>query len=381
MKLLRLIVRNALRNRRRTILTTLSIGISLCLFAVAMTLPAIANSVLAVNNSSPRIVCFNKASMNYEMPAAYQRRIAAMPHVAGAAAWLWFGGTYRDPNNTFPNFGVDPDQFPVVWPDSQVSKSQLAEFLSDRSACLAGVTTMRNFNFRIGDRVTLRGTYYQTDASCRIVGAVSNAFGLPSNGLWFRRDYLEAVTGSRGFVDFYWVATDSIASIPSVIGALEHTFANSSSELECASEKGFNTTMFENYRMYLWLAEGVSFMVVGVIALVAANTAAMAVRERRREIAVLRSLGFSKAMVAASVVAEFALVGAIGGLLACALGNLAIRAMASSAMLNLIFVSQLPLSVTVLTLLLASALGAFSALVPVVLAVRRNIVDQLRVVD
>src|SRR5713101_3136137 len=114
MKFLHLVLCNLRRNRRRTVLTTLSIGISLSLFAVAMTLPAIANAVLDASASSPRIVCYNKASYNYELPSSYKSRIASIAHVNAVAAWKWFGGTYRSPSDTFPNFGVDQDQFDAV---------------------------------------------------------------------------------------------------------------------------------------------------------------------------------------------------------------------------------------------------------------------------
>ena len=66
------------------------------------------------------------------------------------------------------------------------------------------------------------------------------------------------------------------------------------------------------------LVNGIGLAVCFTILLVTANTMSMAVRERRTEIAVLKTLGFASGQVMGLVVTEALLLGAAGGLLGVA---------------------------------------------------------------
>src|SRR5262250_374916 len=92
MKFLRMVYRNLTRNRRRTLLTILSIAVSMFIFAALFTLPSFVDRVLAASATSTRLVCHGKAGLGYSLPESYRRRIAAIPHVVGVDLWNWFGG-------------------------------------------------------------------------------------------------------------------------------------------------------------------------------------------------------------------------------------------------------------------------------------------------
>jgi putative ABC transport system permease protein len=128
MKFLRLILRNLLRSRRRTLLTMLSIAVSVFIFAALFTLPSFVEVVLASSASSARLVCHGKAGLGYSLPEAYGRRIAAMPHVVGVDMWNWFGGIYHLPSDQFPNLAVEQNEMDKVWPDWRVSRESAMSF-------------------------------------------------------------------------------------------------------------------------------------------------------------------------------------------------------------------------------------------------------------
>src|SRR5260370_38889198 len=65
------------------------------------------------------------------------------------------------------------------------------------------------------------------------------------------------------------------------------------------------------------LAECLGLVVVVAIGLVAANTAAMSIRERRSEIAVMRSIGFPSWVILSLLVGESLIVGLSGGAIGC----------------------------------------------------------------
>ena len=80
-KYLKLIFKNLLRSKRRTILTILSIAVSLFIFSVLVSLPTFANQMLADTTSSVHILCRTKMGLGYPLPVAYKPKIAAIPHV------------------------------------------------------------------------------------------------------------------------------------------------------------------------------------------------------------------------------------------------------------------------------------------------------------
>src|SRR4029077_7884441 len=103
--------------------------------------------------------------------------------------------------------------------------------------------------------------------------------------------------GRPGFVSIFWVRADSSAAVPALIASLDEQFANSTAETQSESEAAFMNNFISNYRAFFTMAEVLGVIVVFTIALVAANTAAMSIRERRNEIAVMRSLGFTSRLI------------------------------------------------------------------------------------
>ena len=291
MKFAALVFKNLTRNRRRTILTVLSIAVSLFIFSALASLPTVAEQILADSASSVRIACHNKAGLAYSLPEAYTQRIAATPHVVAVIAQSWFGGIYHEVSDEFPNMAVDPERIDVMWPDWGLSSEAIAQFKRQRTACLVGPSTMKRFNWRVGQQIMLRGTLYPFNVTLTIVGTMGGK--APPNFLIFRRDYLEEAAGRPGFVDNFWVRADQASAVPQVIASLDEGFANSSAQTLSESEASFLGDFMQTFRLFFRMAEILGLIIVVTIGLVAANTAAMSIRERRSEIAVMRSIGFT----------------------------------------------------------------------------------------
>jgi putative ABC transport system permease protein len=371
---------NLARNRRRTILTTLSIAASLFVFSVLMSLPGVFRQILADRAGTLRIVCHSSGGPIYTLPEAYRGRIAALPHVEQVAAFTLFAGIYHLPSDQFPNFAVDHAGIDKMWPDWGISRVAAEAFKHTRIACLAGESLVQRFGWRIGQRITLRGTFYPVNVELELVGLLSNK--APPIALLFRRDYLEEILGRPGQVNIFWVRVDSSTAIPLVIGEIDHEFANSSAETRSESEASYFGLIAGFFRGILAIAEGLAILSAIAIMLVAANTAAMSIRERRNEIAVMRALGFRGGTILASLLAESLMMGLAGAIAGCGLGWAALRlvGLGSSALGPIAFALHLSSSVVVETLLAGSAIGLGAALVPGLNATRTNIVDALRAV-
>jgi putative ABC transport system permease protein len=373
-------LRNLARNRRRTILTTLSIAASLFVFSVLMSLPGVFGQILADRAGTLRVITHSTSGPIYTLPEAYRARIEEQPHVEQVVAFTLFAGIYHLPSDQFPNFAVDPDGIERMWPDWGVTPAVAAAFRSERIACLAGTSLMQRFGWHVGQRIALRGTIYPVNVELEIVGVLADK--APPIALLFRRDYLEEMLGKPGLVNMFWVKVDSSAAIPAVIDEIDSQSANSSARTQSESEAGYFNLMAGFFRPLITLAEALALLTVFAIMLVAANTAAMSIRERRPEIAVMRAMGFTSRTILASLLAEGLVMGVIGAAAGCmlAFGALRVVALGSAALGPLAFALHLPPSVMAETLVAGAVMGLGAAFIPGVNAARANIVETLRAV-
>jgi putative ABC transport system permease protein len=378
LKYLTLVFKNLFRSKRRTFLTVLSIAVSLFIFSALVSIPTVADQILGNTASSTRIATHNKAGLAYSIPVAYKQRIATIPHVEVVVPESWFGGVYHEVYDQFPNLAADPEQVDQMWPDWGISQQSFEQFKKIRTAALVGADTMKKFNLQVGQQIQLRGTLYPFNVTLQIVGTISGK--APPDFLLFRRDYLEEAAGRPGIVDNIWVKVDKPENVPQVIAAIDEGFANSSAETLSESEAAFIGSFMDQYRTFFRMAEILGFIVVLTIGLVAANTAAMSIRERRGEIAVMRSMGFPSRTILSLLLAESLLIGLIGGIIGCGSAYIVLKAFSIGNVGGPLGSIRMPPVVLVETLVVAALIGLFSALVPASSAARRNIVDALRTV-
>jgi putative ABC transport system permease protein len=310
-----LVLRNFRRNRLRTLLTGASITLSIFLVCAVLTLPGGLNAILSRMSSSTRITVHNKAGLAYVLPYSYLQKIRAVPGVTAATSFSWFGGIYDEPKNLFPNFAVDPEVVGDVWPDYKIDGQALADFRRYRDAALVGYQTMRNFHWKIGDRVTLRGTAWPVDLDFRIVGELPERTGNP---VWFlfSRVYLEEAVRAKGqsaeIAGMIWARVQNPADVPVVMRRVDELFRNSAAETASETEKSFFESFMSSLSGLTHIILAVGFLVVVAVVFITANTCSMAIRERATEIAILKALGFRWRAILALLLAE-TMVLALGG--------------------------------------------------------------------
>ena len=381
MNYLSLVLRNLTRNKRRTILTTLSITVSIFIFASLISLPGLLDEVLRDRANSRRLICHSKASLFYMLPEAYRRRIETVPHVEAVAAYSLFLASYRNPNEQLAALGVDDDHVREIFPDWDISAQTEHEFESMRTAALVATNLMKLFGWKIGQTIMLRGMMYPVDLQLTIVGVLNEEAAGPR--IMFRRDYMEELLGRPGTANLFWVKVDSSKSAPEVIAAIDEMFANSpnetATETEVAliqSQEGGNLAMMLNGAKFL------ATIVIFTIGLVAINTAAMAVRERRHEMAVMRAIGFTRRSIVARILIEGLIVGVTAGVLGCVLAVVGFDLLphVAGALGPLALAMTLQPRIVAYSFLIATLIGAASAFIPAALATRGDISTELRAV-
>jgi putative ABC transport system permease protein len=381
MNYLSLVLRNLTRNKRRSILTTLSITVSVFIFAALISLPGLLNQVLRDRANSLRLICHSKASLFYTLPESYRRRIEGLPHVQAVAAYSFFIATYQDPNQQLGVLAVDDDHIREIFPDWDVSAETEHEFQSIRTAALVATNLMKLYRWKVGQTIILRGTIYPVDLQLTIVGVVNELAAGPR--ITFRRDYMEELLGRPGTANLFWVKIDSSKSVPEVIAAIDEMFANSANETATETENALiKSQEGGNLGLMLNGAKFLAAIVMFTIALVAANTAAMGVRERRHEMAVMRAIGFTRRSIIARILVEGLVVGVTGGVLGCllAVAGFDLLPRVAGALGPLALAMTLQPRIVAYSLLIAAAIGATSGFIPAALATRGDISTELRAV-
>jgi putative ABC transport system permease protein len=381
MNYLSLVLRNLTRNKRRTTLTTLSITVSVFIFASLISLPGLLNQVLRDRANSLRLICHSKASLLYMLPESYRRRIETVPHVEAVAAYSVFLATYRNPNEQLGVLAVDDDHIREIFPDWDLSAATAREFESLRTAALVATNLMKVYGWKVGQTIMLRGTMYPVDLQLTIVGVLNEEAAGPR--IMFRRDYMEELLGRPGTANLFWVKIDSSKSAPEVIAAIDEMFANSANETATETE----VTLIKNQiggdlGLMLNGAKFLAAIVMCTIALVAVNTAAMGVRERRHEMAVMRAIGFTRGSIVARILVEGLMVGVTGGVFGCVLAYFGFELLphVSGVLGPLALAMTLQPRIIAYSFVIAAAIGAASGFVPATLATRGDISTELRAV-
>lgn len=330
MKFLTLVLKSSFRNKRRTILTILSIAVSLFLIVTLQTLVKELEDPPVTPEGAFRVWVQHKVSLGVTMPISYRMRLRQMPGVEKVIAMQWFQGTYKDPANFFAQFAIDVDQFFDVYPDIDVSPEHRKAFEQERTACLVGASIAGRYGWKVGDKITLVGQIIPVSPELTVRGFISG--GNTEATLFFRWDYLNELTnGGLDEVSTFAVMTKSPEVVPAVIESIDSTFANSTAPTKSQTENAFLQgfmTMFGNVRT---LVISISTVVLFTIILVAANTMAMSIRERTSEIAIMKTLGFSPGKVLGLMVGESVAIAVTGGLL----GSLSARVLYSGIDWNL----------------------------------------------
>jgi putative ABC transport system permease protein len=192
MTLVRFVRKNAFRNKRRSILTILSIAFPLLLLSFLMSIwRAFYGDDLRSAQSNQRLITRHKVSLTNLIPGYYRDKIRHIPGVARVVPMNWFGGVYKDTTqkNFFARFGTDPDEFFDIYPELSIPKDQEEAWRKDRAGCVADIALAQKYGWKVGDRIVLQGDIYPIRLELTLRGIFTPQ--LPNNSLYFNEKYVE----------------------------------------------------------------------------------------------------------------------------------------------------------------------------------------------
>ncbi len=412
MKYLPFVFKHLRRNWVRT--TSTVVAMAVCIFLLC-TLRSVLSEVdsMLLASSSTRLVTRHSVSLTFNLPVAYESRILSVPGVKGVAKTIWFGGalpakkegqadeTATDGDSTtdwskfFNNMAVDADNFFPMYPELTIPPDQWKSFRETRSGCVIGSKLAKKFGWKVGDRFFLESfipPYRRRSGPFEfVVSGIYDADlakypGTDVSTMYFHYEYLKEGTGREIGVGTYMVEIADGNQAASVGKAIDALFENSSATSITETEQAFKAGFIAMAGNLALLLNGIGLAVAFTILLVTANTMSMAVRERRTEIGVLKTLGFSSAHVMGFVVGEALLLGVLGGALGVFGSQTLLYGLSHAPGITEILAGmgltglELKPAVAALGFSIAVVLGLFAGLVPALSAYRAKITDILRTV-
>jgi putative ABC transport system permease protein len=377
MKYLPLVVANLVRKKTRTALTIGSFAVALHLYGLLAVVNGAFSQGVDVAGAD-RLVVVNRVSIIQPLPLAYRDRLLRTPGVAHVAFASWFGGVYQDERNFFPQFAIDREGYPKMYPEFIVPDDQWRSFLTDKEAAVVGEKLAERFGWKVGDRIPIRGTIFPGAWEFNLRGIYrGQRVQDDTMQFWFRWDYLdERKTAGKGRVGWYTVRVANPDDGPAIAKAIDENFANSPYETRTDTEKAFAAGWVKQMGNIQLLIMTIGSVVFFTLLLVTGNTMAIAVRERTRELAVLKTVGFSDRFVLAMVIAETIVVAITGATIGLGLAKLlTLRGDPTGGLLPLFYLS--PGSIAS-GFALALAVGLVAGFLPALSASRLRVVDALR---
>ena len=378
MTLTHFVAKSAFRNKRRSLLTVASIAFSLLLLCIMLCVWRSFYIDKGAPDSALRIMTRHKVSLANFIPIYYREKIRTVPGVVHVVPMTWFGGKYKDdkPENFFAQFATDPDEYFDVAADKVMPPDQLAAWKHDRAGCVVDAELARKHNWKIGDHIILQGSIFPTTLDLNLRGIYS--IDPPNSALYFHAKYLEeSVSWFKDSAGFYFTRVDTAENMPRAAHAIDDMFHGTPVPTKSESEQAFKLDFINTLGSVKVFILSICGAVVFTTLLVCANTMAMSIRERTREVAVLRTLGFTRENILKLLLSESIAISLMGGLVGVMLGTLVVKAMSRPG-IGLPVSMHMTAATALVVMLVAAVVGLISGLIPSYRASNLGIVDALR---
>jgi putative ABC transport system permease protein len=380
---LMLIRKNLFRKKLRAILMLFSILIAFLIFGVLAGFERAFNAGEDVA-AADRLMVVNKINFTQPLPIAYVNRVRAIGGVRQVTHFNWFGGYYQEPKNFLIVMAVEPESYLQVYQDQiEVAADARQAFSRERTGVLVGEAMLKKWGWKLGDRVPIMSNIFTQKNGSRtwdftIVGTfLPRKPNVDTNFMVLQYEYFnETQNLGRDLIGWMALNTSSPSENDRVAKAIDQMFANSLYETSTDTEKAFNkafAAQLGNIALIVALVVGAAF---ATILMIVGNTMVMAVRERTREIGVLKTLGFSGGRIVRLILGEAVLLALLGGLPGIALAALFAAAMETSVG-NFVPGFAVTPGIALNAVLLMLGFGLATGLIPAITGMRLKIATAL----
>ncbi len=380
MRDLTLMRKNLFRKKLRFSLLFISIMIAFLLYGMLVSVKTLVETGGDSANDN-RMVTTNKVNFTQPLPLSYLAKVRAVPGVAVATHANWFGGYFQDPKNFMVMFAAEPESYLQVYPEITLSPAERETFIKDRNTMIVGKQIADKYGWKTGQTVPIFSNIYQQKNGKRswdltIAGIfTSSKKNNPDSFILFNYDYFNETTAFRKDMLGYIIFLTKDAGLNDGIKEkIDSSFANSPYATDTVTEQQFSAafaSQIGNIGLIITIVVSAAFI---TILFIVGNTMVMAVRERTREIGIMKTLGFPNARILKLIIGESLLIALSGGIFGLALASIFVTLLGK---LGLLAGLTIPNSVWASGLLWMILLGILTAAVPAYNALKLNIVTAL----
>ena len=385
MEIVKLIIRNSFRHKLRSLLTILGIAIAVIAFGLLRTV--VTAWYAGVESSSvDRLVTRDAVSFIFPLPYSYLDKISQIPGVQEVSYANWFGGTYIDKNNFFSRLAVDADNYFDIYPEFLLSKKELENFKKERNSCVIGKDIAYQYHLKVGDVMTLDGDIFPGKWDFVIRGIYQPKYkSTDATQMLFHWDYLnermkQESPGRANQIGWFIVKIKNSDQSSVVSDKIDALFKNSSAETKTETERAFQQGFIASSSAIITSMNVMSFVIVGIIMLVLANTMIMSARERTKEYAVFKALGFNAGHLSGLILGESLFISILGGGLGLLLTFPIVEGFSANIPKGFFPVFQIEPITLILAISAIIIIGVAAALFPLQRALTTKIVDGFRFV-
>jgi len=362
------------RNRRRSVLTILGVAVAIFVF-ISLQAAIFAITAPTRETGSERLLNVREAArsnvMSSRLPMGFERQvegIAGAQAATGVLSDLFVVGEERV--HIFIR-GIDPENYLKVH-SINIDPTEWIKFQRATNGALVGHELLKRMDWQVGDVVEMP----QGKLRVQIVGVIP-AQGIDlEDHMLVQRKFLQLSRNADGQVSYIFVACEPDRDTKVVADTIDKTMAQSPVPTKTVSAAAYAEALIRDFMGFVGYLKLVGWIVMGITLLGAANAIGIAVRERTREIGVLRAIGFSPRLIKMLIVAESTGLSLIGGLL----GGVAALLFFQTAGGDMSALTVPPVTL-VLGIVLAAVIGSLSGFFPASTGTRLNIVDAIRTID
>ena len=385
MKVLKLIFKNSFRHKLRTSLTILGIAVAVIAFILLRTVITAWYSGVEASAAN-RLIVRQAVSFIFTLPYAYKDKIESIPGIDEVSYSNWFQGVYIDKNQFFARLAVDDETIFDVYPEFLLTKEELATFKAERNSCVIGEEIAKKYKLKRGDVMTIDGDIYPGQWEFVVRGIYKpRDKTTDATQMFFHWKYLDErireVSPSRaGEVGWYIIKIKDPNQAASISEQVDALFKNSRAETKTETERAFQQGFVQSTSAIITSINVLSFVIIGIIMLVLGNTMIMSARERTREYAVFKTIGFSANHIIGLIMGESFLISSIGAVIGLFLTFPIVKSFQDFIPKGFFPIFEIEPITVIFAVLAALLIGVAASIFPIQKALRTSIVEGFRFV-
>ncbi|MDQ7050098.1 MAG: FtsX-like permease family protein [Enterobacterales bacterium] len=316
-----LVYKNLTRKKMRLFLTCFAIFIAFLIFGAVSALKGALDSGVEMSADN-RLVVINKINFTQPLPFSYVNKVKALDGVKNVTHANWFGGYYQEPSKQLMTMAVEGATYFKVYDELTIEPENYTNWMKNQTGLLIGERIAEQYGWKVGDKIPISSNIFSHKDGGHTWQFTIQGIFKPldqktdtSYVILHYKYFKETQTFGGTSVGWLILTTQSPSLNEQVAKAIDANFVNSAAETKTSTEKAFNKAFIEQIGNIGLIIYGVVFMAFFTILIVVGNTMVLAVRERTKEIAVFKTLGFSSMRIFKMILTESFLLSFIGGLL------------------------------------------------------------------